>query len=147
MTRPSWPYLPQSLLRLQHIFLPHPRGKCLSTDCPVVIIDSVICVNYASSLGMFFRQLSSRHWWCGDMCQSCVYMGSVCSLIVQSSTMIHYVSVLCLHWEWQVHRLSSRYLDWEIYFAPVHLAMIADWRMSVNRFKPHCISSHCQVQR
>ena len=54
MTRPSWPYLPQSLPRLQHIFLPHPRGKCLSTDCPVVIIDSVTCVNYASSLGMFF---------------------------------------------------------------------------------------------
>ena len=108
MTRPSWPYLPQFLPRLQHIFLPHPRGKCLSTDCPVVIIDSVTCVNYASSLGMFFHQLSSRHWWCGDMCQSCVYIGSVCSLIVYSWMMIHWrvshVSTLGV----SVHWLSSR---------------------------------------
>ena len=126
MTRPSWPYLPQFLPRLQHIFLPHPRGKCLSTDCPVVIIDSVTCVNYASSLGMFFHHLSSRHWWCGDMCQSCVYIGSVCSLIVHSSMMIHWrvshVSTLgvSVHWlsirQWWFTDVSVMYPHWECLF-------------------------------
>lgn len=111
MARPSWPYLPQSLLLLQHIFLLHPRGKCLSTDCPVVIIDSVTCVKYASPLGMSFHQLSSRLWWCGDvcvshvstlgvsvhqfssrqwwftdMCQSCINRGWICKGDCDSST-------------------------------------------------------------
>ena len=60
--------------------------ECLFTDCPFVNDDSLTC-------------------------QSCIHIGSVCSLIVQSPLIIHWhVSVLCVHWEWQVHRLSSRHL-------------------------------------
>ena len=132
MTRPSWPYLPQFLPRLQHIFLPHPRGKCLSTDCPVVIIDmcqlcfftgNVFSPIIQSSLMMRWHvSVMCLHWEClftdcpfvnddSLTCQSCIHIGSVCSLIVQSPLIIHWhVSVLCVHWEWQVHRLSSRQL-------------------------------------
>ena len=99
MTRPSWPYLPQSLLRLQHMFLPHPRDKCLFTDCPVVINDSVTCVNYASSLGMSFHLSSSRHWWCSDMCQSCVYIGNGkftdCPVVSNDSVTCVYIRNVC----------------------------------------------------
>lgn len=50
LTTPSWPYPPQSLLHLRHVFRRHPRGRCPSTECPAAIDDWQISIHPGQSL-------------------------------------------------------------------------------------------------
>ena len=126
----SWSRYISRLLRLSllgNLWQDHPGLTCPSFSpasstyssltheanvCPP-IVQSPLLIQWHVSIMLlrwecFFYQLYSRHWWCGDMCQSCVYIGSVCSLIVHSWMMIHWrvshVSTLGV----SVHWLSSR---------------------------------------
>lgn len=79
LTTPSWPYPPQSLLHLRHVFRRHPRGRCPSTECPAAIDDWQISIHPGQSLA--------------DVTVHCWKMQLLIMLLTKSVSLLRVVSV------------------------------------------------------